>query len=52
MKLRQIFSPLTRGDICTGTIMRFGLQSGRLLELGYIVEKAGDYVFLGMKRKS
>lgn len=34
--------------------MRFGLQSTRLLALGYIAEQSGDYVFLGFKpaRKS
>lgn len=51
MKLRTMFQGIERGDVCTGTIMRFGLQSTRLKELGYIKEDRGDWVFLGFKRK-
>ena len=42
MKLRAMFTGIDKGDVCTGTIMRFGLQSERLKALGYITEKAGD----------
>lgn len=52
MKLRAMFTGIDKGDVCTGTIMRFGLQSERLKALGYIAEKSGDWVFLGFGRKS
>jgi hypothetical protein len=47
VKLRAIFSGIEKGDVCTGTIMRHGLQSSRLKALGYITEKLGHWVFMG-----
>jgi hypothetical protein len=48
--LAQIFAPLKPGDVCTGTIMRYALQSTRLERLGYVKQDRGDWVFLGFKK--
>ena len=50
MTLRQIFHGIERGDVVTGTIMRFGLQSTRLERLGYVKQDRGDWVFLGLRK--
>lgn len=50
MTLRQIFRDLEPGDICTGTIMRYALQSTRLERLGYVKHDRGDWIFQGFRK--
>lgn len=50
MKLRTCFHGLEPGDVCTGTIMRFALQSARLVRAGVVKEDRGDFIFLGFKK--
>lgn len=49
--MTHVFRGLKPGDICTGTIMRFNLQSARLKRLGIVrLNKQGtDWVFQGLR---
>lgn len=51
MKTRRILSVLKPGDVCTGTIARFNLQSSRLAAAGIIADVKGEWVFQGYKRR-
>lgn len=51
MNMRTAFRGLKLGDVCTGTIMRFNLQSARLKRLGIVRlnKQQTDWMFLGLR---
>lgn len=48
--MRKIFRGLKPGDVCTGTVHRFNLQSARLVKLGYIEAGNGEWIFRGLRK--